>query len=164
MQFAIPAIANSSTETQRANNYPNIRLFSVGQGSSSKTPLTKLNTIQETWSVASNTTVNNGNGFGIFSAVCWIFGRELFDGLGGAVPIGLVSSNWGGTPVERACACASFRERSYNTIDANTLTSSPHLFHPSPIHPPPPHIQIGLIPLHLPGATVQILTLLCITL
>ena len=103
MQFAIPAIANSSQETQRANNYPNIRLFSVGQKTSSKTPLTNLGSIQEAWSVASNNTVNDGNGFGIFSAVCWIFGRELFDGLGGAVPIGLVSSNWGGTPVRFRC-------------------------------------------------------------
>lgn len=93
MQFAIPAITNSSYETQRANDYPLIRLFSVGQGTSSKTPLTNLATIQETWSVASNKTVNNGNGFGIFSAVCWVFGRDVFDGLGGAVPIGLVSSN-----------------------------------------------------------------------
>ena len=96
MQFAIPAITNSSYETQRANDYPLIRLFSVGQGTSSKTPLMNLATIQETWSVASNTTVNNGNGFGIFSAVCWIFGRDVFDGLGGSVPVGLVSSNCAG--------------------------------------------------------------------
>lgn len=94
MQFAIPAITNSTEETQRANDYPNIRLFSVGQGTSSKTPLTNLVTIQEPWSVASNTSVNNGNGFGIFSAVCWIFGREIYDGLDQKVPIGLVSSNW----------------------------------------------------------------------
>ena len=46
-----------------------------------------------------------GNGkFGYFSAVCWIFGREVYDALGAAatspVPIGLVNNNWGGTPVE----------------------------------------------------------------
>ena len=42
-----------------------------------------------------------GNGgFGYFSAVCWIFGREVFDALGGKVPVGLINNNWGGTPVE----------------------------------------------------------------
>ena len=108
MQFAVPAMTNSSAETLDANNYPNIRVFSVGQGTSSKTPLNDLKTIQETWSVANATSVNNGNGFGIFSAVCWIFGREVFDGLGGSVPIGLISSNWGGTPVEHWADPAAF--------------------------------------------------------
>jgi len=32
--------------------------------------------------------------------VCWIFGREVFDALGGSVPVGLINNNWGGTPVE----------------------------------------------------------------
>ena len=27
-------------------------------------------------------------------------GRDIHDALGGSVPIGLISSNWGGTPVE----------------------------------------------------------------
>ena len=35
-----------------------------------------------------------------FSAICWLVGRDVHDALGGEVPIGLISSNWGGTPVE----------------------------------------------------------------
>ena len=35
-----------------------------------------------------------------FSAVCWLTGRDIHDALGGEVPIGLISSNWGGTPVQ----------------------------------------------------------------
>ena len=41
-----------------------------------------------------------GGAFGYFSAVCWIFGREVFDALGGNVPIGLINNNWGGTALE----------------------------------------------------------------
>merc|ERR1740138_269372 len=77
-----------------------IRLFSVGQRTKSNTPLDDLQTIEETWSVASNTSVANGGRFGYFSAVCWIYGRELFDALDGKVPIGLISNSWGGTRLE----------------------------------------------------------------
>lgn len=35
-----------------------------------------------------------------FSAVCWLFGRNVYDALGGTVPIGLISSNWGGTIIQ----------------------------------------------------------------
>merc|ERR1719265_668931 len=77
-----------------------IRLFSVGQRTQSNTPLDDLQIIEETWSVASNTSVAKGDKFGYFSAVCWIYGRELFDALDGKVPIGLISNNWGGTRLE----------------------------------------------------------------
>ena len=39
-----------------------------------------------------------GNDWQYFSAVCWMFGRKLYDKF--KVPIGLISSNYGGTPVE----------------------------------------------------------------
>lgn len=44
--------------------------------------------------------VAGGGGFGYFSAVCWVFGREVFDALGSEVPVGLISNNWVGTPAE----------------------------------------------------------------
>ena len=32
--------------------------------------------------------------------MCFLTGREIHDALGGRVPLGLISSNWGGTKVE----------------------------------------------------------------
>jgi len=108
MQFAIPAITNSSYEIQLANKYPDIRLFTVGDGTTSRVPLNNLATIQQLWSVASNTTIAGDGGFGYFSAVCWIFGRQVHDGLGGQVPVGLIASDWGGTPVEHWADAPAF--------------------------------------------------------
>lgn len=102
MVFAMPSVTNSSAEQQLANKYPTIRIFTVGQKTSSKTPLNDLQTIEQNWSVASNVSIAGNGRFGWFSAVCWFFGRQISDSLSptGDVPIGLISSNWGGTTVE----------------------------------------------------------------
>ena len=47
MEFAMPAVANASIERQRANAFPNIRIFSVGHRTSSPTPLLDLQTVWE---------------------------------------------------------------------------------------------------------------------
>ena len=46
MQFSVPGIVNATAEANKANDYPDIRLFSVGQGTQSNTPLTNLATVQ----------------------------------------------------------------------------------------------------------------------
>ncbi|KAL3892624.1 MAG: hypothetical protein SGPRY_014949 [Prymnesium sp.] len=99
MQFSAAGMENATEEIARANKYPLIRLFTVGQKTKSREPLSDLQTVEEGWSVASAKAVGNGT-FTYFSAVCWVFGREVFDALDGEVPIGLISNNWGGTPVE----------------------------------------------------------------
>jgi len=101
MQFSIGGNENKDMYVKQADSYPNIRLFTVGQKTSSKTPLTNLKTIDQLWTKANSTTVTDGSAFNYFSAVCWFFGTGVYDGLGGAVPIGLVSNNWGGTRVEQ---------------------------------------------------------------
>lgn len=88
MQFSIPGTTNATEEAAAANAYPDIRLFTVGQGTSSKTPLNDLMTIEQTWAVANATSVSGGGNFGHFSSVCWFFGKGIHDGLGGAVPLG----------------------------------------------------------------------------
>ena len=107
MQFSVGGNQGATTYAAEANKYPNIRLFTVGQKTSSKVPLTDLQTIEQNWTAASNKTVmcHRTDGslcvpFDYFSAVCWFFGKNVYDKLGGTVPIGLVSNNWGGTRVE----------------------------------------------------------------
>jgi len=60
---------------------------------------------REGWSRASAKALGGDIGAGpvgwnTFSAVCWLTGRDIHDALGGKVPIGLISSNWGGTHVQ----------------------------------------------------------------
>jgi len=97
MQFTVHSAFNATDEIAAAKNYPNIRLFSVGQGTTSTTPLDNFKTISQAWSVAAPATVGVGD-WTEFSAVCWFFGRDLYDTY--KVPLGLISDNWGGTPVQ----------------------------------------------------------------
>jgi sialate O-acetylesterase len=97
MQFTVHSAFNATYEIAAANNYPRIRLFTVGQGTTSAVPLDEFSTISQQWSVASAATVGVGD-WNEFSAACWFFGRDLYDNL--QVPIGLFSDNWGGTIVQ----------------------------------------------------------------
>lgn len=121
MEFSIGGNENAAEYRVEANSYPNIRLFTVGQKTSSVTPLMDLATITQlvlhsrslatfcfdfmdvrrNWAPANNITVSDGSDFNYFSAVCWFFGKHIYDDLGGRVPIGLISNNWGGTRVEQ---------------------------------------------------------------
>ena len=74
-----------------------MRLFTVGQGTRSRAPLPKLGSVVQPWTVASSAAVG-GKAWKTFSAVCWLFGKQVHDSV--QVPVGLISSNWGGTPIE----------------------------------------------------------------
>jgi len=80
-------IEHSKTEIASANN-PNIRLFHVQRALSFEP---KDNCIGK-WEVCSPSTVQS------FSATAYFFGKKLYEKL--RVPIGLIESAWGGTPVE----------------------------------------------------------------
>jgi sialate O-acetylesterase len=145
MWFSMPNITNASDEAVLADSYPLIRLFTVGtKTASKKTPLDDLQTIEQTWSVADHTSIG-GHAITLpsgevewyrhFSAVCWIFGREVFDALGGSVPIGLVSSNIPGTAIEawstketlQECNITHVDSRFYNAMIIHTLWGRWHL-------------------------------------
>ncbi len=79
---------NGSAEEIKNADYPNIRLFTVVRSYSTKP---KFNCIG-TWSECSPQTAAQ------FSATAFFFGKKLYKELN--VPIGLIHSSWGGTPVE----------------------------------------------------------------
>ncbi|KAK7474786.1 hypothetical protein BaRGS_00033967 [Batillaria attramentaria] len=119
MQFTTYQIDNATEELDQASKYTNIRLFTVAD-TYSTTPLTDLTKIAEQWTLPNSTTVGAAP-FTYFSAVCWLFGRRLYEELG--YPIGLVDTTWGGTPVEAwsspdalaKCGLKANQEKASNT-------------------------------------------------
>ena len=97
MQFTVDQAFNASEEVEAANNYPNIRVFCVGKVGSGS-PQLELPLIELEWSVASSKSIGGGGNWTYFSAVCWFFGRNLFNELD--YPIGLIASSYGGTIIE----------------------------------------------------------------
>jgi sialate O-acetylesterase len=80
-------ILNSEEEIANAN-FPDIRMFTLQRNFSYKEEFN----CSGTWEECSP--INVGN----FSATAYFFGRKLYREL--KVPIGLIHSSWGGTPVE----------------------------------------------------------------
>jgi sialate O-acetylesterase len=102
MQFSLHGALNASAEIADAANRPLIRLFTVGQGGgmSDSAPLRDFTSIEQNWTVASPAAVGNDD-FTYFSALCYLFGRTTQEALAAdgspTMPMGLISSNWGGT-------------------------------------------------------------------
>ena len=87
MAMAVASSANFPEE-QAAADHPGIRMFTVARVPG-ETPQQRC---EGQWQVSSPETV------GGFSATAYFFGRHLHEQLG--VPVGLINSSWGGTPVE----------------------------------------------------------------
>uniref|UniRef100_A0A3Q2DCX3 Sialic acid acetylesterase n=1 Tax=Cyprinodon variegatus TaxID=28743 RepID=A0A3Q2DCX3_CYPVA len=67
-----------------------------------------------------------------FSAVCWLFGRYMYDKL--QYPIGLVESCWGGTPVEAWSSPRALKQCGLNQSEDNSMMKSTVLWN-AMIHP-----------------------------
>jgi len=80
--------SNNAAEEIKAANFPLLRLFQVKKRVSAG----PVDDVQGKWVVCSPETV------GGFSAVGYFFGRDVW--IARKTPVGLISSNWGGTPAE----------------------------------------------------------------
>jgi len=98
MEMTVSSIFNATEEIANAGNYPKIRLFTVALIPSA-VPIEELLGMNLNWSVASPQSVNGPPGWIYMSAVCWLYGKQIHQALGGR-PIGLIASSWGGTPIE----------------------------------------------------------------
>ncbi len=87
MAWPVRRSQHAEDEIQAAN-FPNIRLFTVER----KTAQRPARDVVGTWRVCDSEAVAN------FSAVGYYFGRRLHKTQD--VPIGLINTSWGGTPVE----------------------------------------------------------------
>ncbi|XP_077161221.1 sialate O-acetylesterase isoform X2 [Paroedura picta] len=96
MQMTVSQIFNASKELAQASNFPYVRVFAASLALSEE-ELLDLPDIDLQWSVPTAENLGHGD-FSYFSAVCWLFGRYLYETL--QYPIGLVAASWGGTPVE----------------------------------------------------------------
>jgi hypothetical protein len=88
-------------EASIVNKYSGIRILQVSKGDGAPfkpaAPLKSIPFISIPWFIASDTTATNG--IHTFSAVCYIFGRNVYDKLNGTVPIGLIQAAVGGTSI-----------------------------------------------------------------
>ena len=116
MAYETELLMNASTELAIADNpkYHTIRLFQVGTLDTFTVPVRSLEHVEKPWTSTNHTSVAN------FASLCWLTGRNIFDGLNGTVPIGLISSCVSGSPIQ-------------NWVDKETLDSCASLRpHPDP--------------------------------
>nr|XP_031299309.1 sialate O-acetylesterase [Camelus dromedarius] len=96
MQMTVSQIVNATSELLNTTAYQSVRILSVSL-SQAEEELEDLRKVDLPWSKPTLENLGHGD-FEYMSAVCWLFGRHLYDTL--QYPIGLISSSWGGTPIE----------------------------------------------------------------
>lgn len=109
MVFSLAQAYNASEHIAAANatKYRSIRLLTATPTCGA--PRADL-PVEQAWAPAGAASVGNPKAFSYFSAVCWFAGKEIFDARGGDVPIGLVTSAYGGTRVHQWSSADALRQ------------------------------------------------------
>jgi hypothetical protein len=99
MVETVQLVNNASKEIAASVNFPWIRIAVVAT-SNANTPQRDIEPLLLPWQKPSPSAFPNGS-WAFFSATCWFTARDLTAVLGPSVPLGLVDSAVGGTPIER---------------------------------------------------------------
>ncbi|XP_066921153.1 sialate O-acetylesterase-like [Clytia hemisphaerica] len=91
-------------EIPLANHFPRIRLMAV-QRQGSAIPVEEMNASKlwykpSPWAPANAVTVGGQAPYSYFSAICWMYARQLYARMGSQVPIGLIETAFGGSAIE----------------------------------------------------------------
>jgi len=98
MEWNLSWTVNNYKQEIAQANFPQIRLFNV-KDATSLTPRQEMES--DGWKLCSPETI------GSFSAVAYFFGRDLHQQY--QVPVGLITSDWGGTPAEAWTSAATLK-------------------------------------------------------
>lgn len=104
MEMSVQGAFNADDEIADSINYPDLR-FATVKKVTSDTPEQDApsKAANYTWRSGPEAFANASDSnyhFSYFSATCYFFGRDLYTSMGGSVPIGLLTSCWGGQKVE----------------------------------------------------------------
>ncbi|XP_029571407.1 sialate O-acetylesterase isoform X1 [Salmo trutta] len=124
MAFTTSQVFNASEELALASKFPQVRIFMAAL-EQSYTELTDLAGVEVPWSVPTAKLLGGGD-FKHYSAVCWIFGRHLYKAL--KYPIGLVTSCWGGTPVEAWSSPRALQHCDLDRINGIPMPYTPSMY------------------------------------
>jgi sialate O-acetylesterase len=100
MEVSVGAVFAASEEIVDSVHYPHLRLATV-QKVPADTPQVDVDSKADySWARSGPDAMDANGSFTWYSATCYFFGGEVYQSLDGKVPIGLVTSCWGGQKVE----------------------------------------------------------------
>lgn len=117
MQMTLSSTFNGSDEINNGYKYDKIRLLTL-ERIGSPTPAFDIIKLAQKWSLPSKDSLN-GDGWSYFSASCWHFGKRLNEMLNR--PIGLISTNYGGTNIEQWSSSEVLKDCNAQNITSNSI-------------------------------------------
>ena len=141
MEFSLNHAFNATEEIADAGNYPDLRLFTAAHAVADSPQQDVADKTAGAGAYANSSWGISGpgafcydascpagaSGFTWFSAICFLFGRDIYNSLDGKVPIGLVASDWGGQAIEVFSSPDALADKTCGgTVTANSTTSDSH--------------------------------------